>query len=716
MKKSFYIKCLCLAACCALLLGIVGLTASAGTGREYRVTVDDPVGAVANNSAVLLKNIDNGAALKLVLSGWVKTDIDMAYYEYTLDGGKTWIKDEGAVRSRPDTKPYCPDTYQTAGFRVEINTSELPRGTYDVFLRGYTVDGDMIEVLVLLDVTIGRVDTNTNMYTEINLKAFDTVGDVLSLSAHRSLELGEYNLRKYQNAEIILEQEAAMTLFSKENLPNSFCVSSEAPVQNEDGTYTAIIWLKDVQFAGDLLLSSDKDVKIYRLRLYTNVPDYYNGDLKVHMTSTPYEYFGGANGVDAAVMVDDTVGTYTRLYPVQNTNDPYMYFNLGKYVKDTMGVQISADHYRYAVITMQTPSTNSSGPFRIFLCAGDIHGPHGDSHVAFQATNDDQWHTYVIYLGEESYWTGTVYGMRFDFVDAPVTVNDYANIASIGFYPDESSAKEAAAKPIEPYYESGNNQSDIYKEEGRAPSGREDAITWFDESFSACFSGANKVKFYFDEYGHLMMQATETTNDPYVSFSMQTYGDIAGFPLLKTEDYGVVVLRVLADKGIAGKNFTLYYYADGYHYAQGTRAVGQDFKGGEWEYLVYDMSSVEYWRQDILGFRLDFATQISTGQRVCLSDMLFFADMDAWQLYASEHGIVYGDGVLTDAPDPAPPETEMPTIEIPTQGAGLEYVPPEQSGQGQESGGCQSLGFISFFLLLPLSVMVLFPNKKGDLS
>ncbi len=716
MKKSFYIKCLCLVACCVLLLGVAGFGALAGTRRDYRVTVDNPVGGVSSNSAIVLKNVDNGVARMLEMSGWVKLDVDMAYYEYTIDGGKNWIKLENAVRSRPDTKSFCPNTYQTAGFVVEIDTSDLPRGTYDVFLRGYTVEGDMIEIMVMLDVIIGRTDTHTNMYTEINMDALGALGGVLSLSFGVPLELGEYNLRKYQSAEIIMDADAALTLFSAQDSPISFSALSESPVPNEDGTYTANIELKDVQFAGSIQLISDRDVKITRIRLYTNVPEYYKGELKVHMTNTPYEYFGNANSVDAAVMVDDTVGTYTRLYPVKNTNDPYMYFNLGKYVKDTMGAQISADHYRYAVITMQAPSTNSKGLFRLFLCAGDIHGPHGDSHVSFQPTNDDQWHSYVIYLGEESYWTGTIYGMRFDFIDANATVHDYANIASIGFYPDVDSARAAADAAIEPYYESGNNQSDIYKEEGRAPSGKADAITWFDSSMAACFEGANKSKVDFDEYGHLMLQATETTNDPYVSFNMQNYSSLTGYPLLKTQDYGVVVLRVLADKGIVGKGFTLYYYADGYDFAQGARSVSHEFKGGEWEYLVYNMSSVEYWRQDILGFRLDFASQISTGQRVCLSDILFFTDMEAWDAYANENGIVYGDGVLTDAPRPAPPETEIPTIEVPTQGAGLEYIPPEQTIQNNTS--CQSICLLPIGMLVSLSAIALIKRKtkKGDLS
>ena len=90
--------------------------------------------------------------------------------------------------------------------------------------------------------------------------------------------------------------------------------------------------------------------------------------------------------------------------------------------------------------------------------------------------------------------------------------------------------------------------------------------------------------------------------------------------------------------------------------------------------------------------------------------MLFFADMDAWEAYANEHGIVYGDGVLTDAPDPEPTETEMPTIEVPTQGAGLEYVPPEQFEQ-QGGSGCKSVIGISAVLCLIGCVIVTYRKR-----
>ncbi len=716
MKKSFYIKLLC-CICAVLCLSFSMLTVSISAKQiDYKVTVDHPVSVSAENMPAVLKNIEHGTDPELTLAGWIKTDKTIQRYEYTLDGGKTWKSSTEGVKSRPDVKQYCPKTYETAGFHLNIAVSQLPRGTYDLFLRAYTDKNDVIEVLAMLDISIGETDQQTMAYRELNLTAFGAQDGVLTLQAQTDLALDAYNLRNYQKLEVITDTGTIFTLKNDTAAALPFSATSSDPVQNEDGTYTAIIALDNAQYAGKLILSSEQQVNITRIRFYTTAPDYYKGDLNVYFTATPYEYFSGANSVDATMMVDDTVGTYTRLYPTQNTNDPYIYFNLGNYLKDTQGVQINADDYRYAVITLQTPSTNSQGHFRMFLCAGEIRNPHGESHVSFIAKNDDQWHTYIIPLCEEEHWTGTIYGMRFDFIDSSVKTADYANIASISFFPDEQSAKEAAKKPLEQHHEQGKMPEDQFKEEGRAPSGRADAITYFDSSMSDCFGGENKSKFSFDKYGHLLLQATETTNDPFVSFNMQAYASLTGQPLLRTEDYGIIVLRIFADKKIDGKGFTLYYYSGGFDFAQGERAITALYGGGEWEYLVYEMAGKNAWTDEILGMRLDYAQQINAGQTVCLSDMLFFQDMAAWEAYAKENGIAIQGESFTDTPITQAPETEVPTIEIPTQGPGLEYLPPDKFEQND--AGCNNIISISAILLVSLSAVSLIKNKtkKGDQS
>jgi len=129
------------------------------------------------------------------------------------------------------------------------------------------------------------------------------------------------------------------------------------------------------------------------------------------------------------------------------------------------------------------------------------------------------------------------------------------------------------------------------------------------------------------------------------------------------------------------------------------------------------MSEAAYWTDEILGMRLDFASQINTAQKVCVSDILFFADIDAWHAYADAHGIAPdGSDVPEISTSPQEPETERPTIEIPTRGPGLEYIPPEQ--ETQQPDGCK--GLIAGPALLLLSVCLLscckFKYKKGDRS
>lgn len=726
MNKSFYIKfsrSFCAALCLIILGSILTLCAGAELIREYTVTVDHPVSITANQMPVLIKDHVHGTDPELKVEGWVKTNQVIESYEYTIDGGKTWKCDQNAVVARPDVQKYCPATYKTAGFHISIDVLGLARGKYDLFVRAITKDGDIIEVLAMLDVVIGKADTETVTYRELNLNAYGAQNDVLTLKAGEELSLDAYNLRDFQSFEIILNQQASLTLKSTEQSAISFRKDFQAE-QGEDGTFYAVASLLDEQYAGKLILTSDLDVQISRMRLYSNVPDYYQGELTVHMSATPFEYLGSANAVDATVMSDDTVGTFIRLFPAMDTGDPYIYFNLGKYLKETKEVQINADDYRYAVISLQTPVNNPDCEFALFLCAGDIHGPNGDSRIAFTPKNDGEWHKYIIPLYKEEHWTGTVYGMRFDFVEGSVNTSHYANIASVELYPDEASAKDAAARDFEVYHEAGKIPEDIYQEEGRAPSGRADAITWFDPSLTDCFGGEHKSIFSFDEYGHLILQAAETTNDPYVSFDLQRYAEINGTPLLKAQEYGIIVLRIMADKKIDGKGFTLYYYSGGLNFAQGERAVSQTYQGGEWEYLVYDMHGKNAWTDEILGMRLDYAQQIAVGQRVCLSDMLFFKDEDAWLAYAKEHGIEipgFTPPANTEEQTPAP-ETEVPTIEIPTAGPGLEYIPPEQftenSGENGQEQGCKTVIFLPILCIVSLSAVALIKNKteKGELS
>lgn len=716
IKNSSYIyRAGCTLLCTVLLLTLACIGVQADTLRSYKVTVDHPVSTVSQNTPAIIRDAAYGRDSDPVISGWIKADQQMSYYLYTLDGGKTWIRDNDAVQSREDVKSYCPNTYRTAGFRIVFDVQGLIDGVYDIFVRGITEQGDELDVLAMLNVKIGDVDTETATYRQINPARLGAK-DSLTLSAGASVDLGAHNLGLFERVEILSDTDAATLTLSCADQTSPYHFTKASVAQPADGGFIHTFDLSDVTYAGNVTLHAEQSVTASYIRLYYNTPDYYTGDLVIHMTLTPYEYLGGMNRATATLVSDDTVGTYVKMYPTEDTDDPYVYFNISSYLKDTQDVAVSADHYRYAVITAQTPSTNSQGYFRLFLCAGAIRGPSGNSHIAFKATNDGNWHRYIIPLHEEDDWTGQIHGMRFDFIDNHAVTSDYANIASVGFYPDYESAQAAAAAPFEIFHE-GSAPVDKYKEEGRAPSGLSDMITWFDDSLTPCFTGENKVKVSFNDYGHLLVSATENTNDPYVSFDLQTYSALSGTKMLSADKYKYIVLRIMADKDISGQNFTLYYYSGGLNYAEGTRSVGANFKGEGWEYLVYDMTDAAHWTQNILGMRLDVATQISAGQTVCISDMLFFTDESAWLEYATQHGIETEQGVITEDEQTTEPVTEAPTIEIPTQGPELEYIPPEQN-DSQTQNSCQSLMSAGAVMLWAAEFVLIFAKfaKKGENS
>ena len=154
MNASFYIKICCALLCLVILGGVLGLSPSAERVTSYTVTMDDPVGITASNMPIVIRDYEHGTDDVLSLEGWIKTDQTIRRYEYTMDGGKTWKRNSIAVKPRPDTKQFNPNTYETAGFSLDIDVSELPRGYYDLFVRAYTDKEDVIDVLAMINVSI----------------------------------------------------------------------------------------------------------------------------------------------------------------------------------------------------------------------------------------------------------------------------------------------------------------------------------------------------------------------------------------------------------------------------------------------------------------------------------------------------------------------------------------------------------------------------------
>lgn len=120
--------------------------------------------------------------------------------------------------------------------------------------------------------------------------------------------------------------------------------------------------------------------------------------------------------------------------------DPYVLLNVEG------SLSLSADVYKYVVVTYRVPATNSSAAVttELFMCAGDIAGPTANYSVLFNPSRGYKYRSEIVNMTSASYWKGQIHAIRFDaFTSASVWDSFY--LASVTFCSDAASASAAAA-------------------------------------------------------------------------------------------------------------------------------------------------------------------------------------------------------------------------------------------------------------------------------
>ena len=115
------------------------------------------------------------------------------------------------------------------------------------------------------------------------------------------------------------------------------------------------------------------------------------------------------------------------------TNDAYV--TLKYSLLDT----ISADDYKYMIITAMTTSSNTDA--KMYFSAGSLQGASESCAKGWQWNNDGLWHDYVIDLTSLSNWTGNVNQLRFDYFNGTVATGTALYLRSVRF------VKSAPSKP-----------------------------------------------------------------------------------------------------------------------------------------------------------------------------------------------------------------------------------------------------------------------------
>ena len=63
---------------------------------------------------------------------------------------------------------------------------------------------------------------------------------------------------------------------------------------------------------------------------------------------------------------------------------------------------------------------DASKPFYqsdIFICAGNIKAPDGNARIRVNLEKDGEYHVLEVDLSKNTYWTGDIHMIRFDYFD-----------------------------------------------------------------------------------------------------------------------------------------------------------------------------------------------------------------------------------------------------------------------------------------------------------
>ena len=145
------------------------------------------------------------------------------------------------------------------------------------------------------------------------------------------------------------------------------------------------------------------------------------------------------NQCKAEIFMDPTYGSVAKLTTTKNASDPFIVFNYASYMKALKLDPVSADEYKYIVMTIRAENC-SSETFELFSYSGAVQGatPGYQTTATFDAAKDG-WQKIIFDLSGAD-WKGQVNGFRLDFLTAPGGEGESVYIYSIDFY---KTAKEA---------------------------------------------------------------------------------------------------------------------------------------------------------------------------------------------------------------------------------------------------------------------------------
>ncbi len=640
--------------CTVLSIG-TPLAAAQAQKASFAFAIDHVMGRQGKASGTVCGTerdlfVDRGE--KLTVDGWLLTADGISGFEYAIDQG-AWlpVADSNCkIYARKDLQNGYNGMRGDAsrcGFSVELSLASCQAGAHQVFLRGVTCRGEVCEFLAMTDLIYIGEDWDDGFALHLS---FASVADeymqkeaktgytdrILTLHDGDSVCLGWYDMSLYSGATLLYQTakgfsaKDAELLLSYGNQSQSLMTVDGSPMAS--GERETAISFASLTGRRELVLQYRGSEPIYVIALSMSLREsrYYTEELTIRMDQTAVGYLNGANKTISRAEYDKGVGSCLNMTVSEDTNDPYVYFPIAQYLKKERQIAVSADTYGYVVLRVRSATRNRATDFRLYLCAGTVTSPRGGYSHAFSLQNDGEWHTVILQLSALPCWTGTIHGIRLDYLEGNVIcAGDEVSLSEIVFCKTAKEAEKVAQSAPQP----DENPNELLFG-CKDPANTADHINYFDDSCADCFSSPNACRIQFNEYGDLCFVGAETSNDPFVSFDLATYLQGRGYEAPHCTEVGAIVLRIFGDRKSGRDVFELFYYTDTHPYAEaGCSRTASYQADGAWEYLLFDLRDAPSFTGKLIGFRLDYGTKTYAGGEVYLSDLYMFKTKEEAQAF-----------------------------------------------------------------------------------
>ncbi|MBR6594503.1 MAG: phosphodiester glycosidase family protein [Clostridia bacterium] len=124
----------------------------------------------------------------------------------------------------------------------------------------------------------------------------------------------------------------------------------------------------------------------------------------------------------------------------------------------------------------------------------------------------------------------------------------------------------------------------------------------------------------------------DTTNDPYVDYSIG-----GSYKKLSANEYKYIVMKYKTSENVTTPQTELFLCAGQIPSATGGKSIRFDHgKAGEWHTQIVDLTEIDYWKDTIYGFRIDFfAGNANAGEYMDIEYIAFAKTAEEAEAYAN---------------------------------------------------------------------------------